>query len=323
MSNKEGFIYNACDWNEERIIRNVLGKNGQAANEFRASKPERFDFRKYLLTKALGLAGVPDIPESAVRDIVHSLSRSALFASSGVAQPFRDDGGLVLFTGRLDRQKGVDVLLKAVPEVLEVLPSTKFLFMMIPLPQRDLIEWTVQEADEYKDNIRVFLGRVPAIYQLAHVSADVYAMPSRWEPFGITALEAMASGNPVVGTRVGGITETVVDVLEQPKEGTGTLVNADDHRGLAKGLISFLAVMKIEENSKRGALTENNYLLDLVAFESLRKLVAENPSLGSSIRDNCRKRVEKHFGLKNAARMALQAYEKASSISVGRSAGTF
>ena len=59
---------------------------------------------------------------------------------------------------------------------------------------------------------------------LAHISADAYAMPSRWEPFGITALEAMATGNPVVGTRVGGITETVLDILDHGgRRGPGAL----------------------------------------------------------------------------------------------------
>jgi starch synthase len=323
LGNKAGFIYNACDWNEERIARSVLRDHGQALENSSGDRPKRSDLRKYLLTKAIGLAGTPDIPEPEVRDLVNDrLSESAGFAKPGVAQPFKEDGGLVLFTGRLDRQKGVDVLLRAVPEVLEVLPSTKFLFQMIPLPQRDLIDLATLKAAEYRENVRIFLGRVPAIYQLSYISADVYAMPSRWEPFGLTALEAMATGNPVVGTRTGGITETVLDVLEHPQDGTGILVNADDHRALADGIVSFLTVMKIEEGSRR-QLAEKNRLLDLIPFDDLRDLVAGNPSIGSIIRDRCRKRVQEHFGLENAARMAVRAYERASSISQGRSAPAY
>ncbi|MDA4118713.1 MAG: glycosyltransferase, partial [Thaumarchaeota archaeon] len=321
LSNKAGFIYNACDWDEERIARRALKEHGQALEDFgRNKQPKRSDLRKYLLTKAIGLAGTPDIPEPEVRDLVNRLSESAGSAKPGAAQPFQEDGGLVLFTGRLDRQKGVDVLLRAVPEVLEVIPSTKFLLQMIPLPQRDMIDLATLKAAEYKENVRIFLGRVPAIYQLSYISADVYAMPSRWEPFGLTALEAMATGNPVVGTRTGGITETVLDVLDHPQDGTGTLVNADDHRALADGLVSFLTVMKIEEESRKGQMAEKDRLLDLIPFDGLRNLVAGDPYRGSIIRDSCRKRVKEHFGLENAARMAVRAYERASSISQGRSA---
>jgi starch synthase len=314
---KSGVIYNGCDWNEGAIVRSVLKDNRRAMGRGVAGGPTRPEFRKYLLTKALGLTGIPNIPEPEVRQIVSHFS-----GSGGSLRPFRDDGGLVLFTGRLDRQKGVDVLLRAVPEVLKVFPSTKFLLLMIPLPQRELIGWTIEEASKYEESVRIILGRAPAIYQLAHISADVYAMPSRWEPFGIGALEAMATGNPVVGSRVGGIAETVVDVLERPRDGTGLLVSAEDHLALANGLISFLAVMKFEEGSGRGAPAERNRLLDAIPFEALRGLVAENPMAGSSIRSNCRARVERDFGLENAARMASRAYERALETARGGSART-
>jgi glycosyltransferase involved in cell wall biosynthesis len=65
-------------------------------------------------------------------------------------------------------------------------------------------------------------GDMPRWYR----SADVVAATPWYEPFGLTPLEAMACGVPVVGTAVGGITDTVVDGL------TGDLVPARDPHAL-------------------------------------------------------------------------------------------
>ena len=321
LSKKAGFVYDSCEWDEKQIFQRALAENAQEMRELSITGQDRSDLRRYLLTRGLGQASAPVIPEVEVREVVESLSRSVgVNKRSRLVEPFPGDGGLVLTTGRLDRQKGIDVLLKAVPEILEVLPDTKFLFLLIPLLNRELIDSTSREAAEHQENIRVVLGRVPEIYGLAHVSADVYAMPSRWEPFGIAALEAMATGNPVVGTRVGGLAETVLDIPANGKDGTGYLVAPEDHRDLARGLISFLLMMKVDEGIRRGVHQNMQSLLDSIPLDRVRELVARNPSIGSAIRRNCRIRVERHFRPKNAARMAVRAYEKASRASRDRMA---
>src|SRR5437879_9777296 len=106
-------------------------------------------------------------------------------------------------TGRLSPQKGIDILLDAVPLVRKAIPETRFLLFLLPSNDSDLARTTLDKAEKYPDNVRVILGRHPSIYLLSHLAADVYAMPSRSEPFGISALEAMVTGNPVVGTSVG------------------------------------------------------------------------------------------------------------------------
>jgi len=79
----------------------------------------------------------------------------------------------------------------------------------------------------------VFLGQQERIGELL-ASADVFFLPSLQESFGLAALEAMAAGVPVVGTRVGGLPELVGD-----GDG-GFLYEVDDFDGMAQGLRTLL-----------------------------------------------------------------------------------
>ena len=62
---------------------------------------------------------------------------------------------------------------------------------------------------------------------------DLYVAPQRWEGFGLTPLETMACGVPVVATRIGAFEEIVT-------EGTGALVEPDDSAALASAAAKFL-----------------------------------------------------------------------------------
>ncbi|MEZ6017132.1 MAG: N-acetyl-alpha-D-glucosaminyl L-malate synthase BshA [Planctomycetota bacterium] len=76
-----------------------------------------------------------------------------------------------------------------------------------------------------------FLGLRDALPELL-APADLFCLSSAEESFGLSALEAMACGTAVLGTRVGGVAEVVVDGV------TGTLVGADDRAAYARALIT-------------------------------------------------------------------------------------
>jgi glycosyltransferase involved in cell wall biosynthesis len=134
---------------------------------------------------------------------------------------------LVTFVGKLTRFKGVDVLLDAAPLYEAALPDV----MTLIIGDGQLREELVHQADELGlENVH-FLGHNPQpdVARLLNV-ADVSIVPSRVEPFGLVAVEALACGTPVIATNAGGLVDFVDDRV-------GWLVDVDDSEHLAGAVI--------------------------------------------------------------------------------------
>ncbi|HIE12997.1 MAG TPA: glycosyltransferase family 1 protein [Desulfotomaculum sp.] len=135
-----------------------------------------------------------------------------------------DDEKIVFCIGRLVREKGMQVLLAAVPAILARHPQTKFIIAGKGPYEHELRRY----AEELGIAHRVyFTGYIDNATRNALYSwAAVAVFPSLYEPFGIVALEAMAARVPVVVTNVGGLSEIVqhgVDGLKCPPDDPGAL----------------------------------------------------------------------------------------------------
>jgi len=307
---KSGHIYNGCDWRYDDIKSTVFTEQKElTASSEPAKLVNRWDLRNFLLTR--GIAGV------FAGTVAENLEGSAPTSNSErMVEPFPTDGPLVLMTGRVSPQKGADLLLDAVPLVTKVVPTAKFLLFLLPLGDTIQMNAIEEDASAYPENVRIIFAKNRPLYMMSHIAADVYAMPSRSEPFGISALEAMATGNPVVGSNIGGIRETVLDIPSHGITGTGVLVPPDDRRALANSLISMLLLMVIDEQTNRGE-SDPLGLLQSIPVKPLANFVSKNPTLGSKIRENCRARVEHSFRWKDAGQMALERYARAQSMAHG------
>jgi starch synthase len=122
------------------------------------------------------------------------------------------DVPVVLFVGRITRQKGIVHLLDA---ALEIDDAAQLVFCA-GAPDEPEIERATRERVErlraQRDGvvwIKEMLPKADVIQLLSH--AAVFCVPSIYEPLGIVNLEAMACGAPVVASGVGGIPEVVVD----------------------------------------------------------------------------------------------------------------
>lgn len=113
----------------------------------------------------------------------------------------------VLYSGRLEWQKGPDLLVEAIPRVLEQTPRARFVFAGDGAMRADL-ERRVGELG-IGHAVR-FLGfRKGAALVALFKMSDIVCVPSRNEPFGIVVLEAWSAGKPVVVTENGGPNEFV------------------------------------------------------------------------------------------------------------------
>jgi len=141
---------------------------------------------------------------------------------------------ILLTVGRLERRKGVDVLLRAMPEVWRRFPDAQVrlvgsegeftrndLLRMVPSDKREQIVFPG------------FLDRQQLVTE--YQRATIYVAPTQYETFGYTVLEAMACGRPVVSTRVGAIPELVED------DQTGLLAPWNDHLALAEAILKLLS----------------------------------------------------------------------------------
>jgi glycosyltransferase involved in cell wall biosynthesis len=139
------------------------------------------------------------------------------------------DGDVLVFAGRLGPQKAVGTLLEA----LRDLPAVT-LVVAGDGPERSALEGRASELG-LGGRVR-FLGSVPreTVLQLFR-AADASVLPSAWENFPHTVVEALAVGCPVIATAVGGVPEVVVDGEN------GLLVPAGDDRALAAAIARFFS----------------------------------------------------------------------------------
>ncbi|AOS62151.1 glycosyltransferase family 4 protein [Actinoalloteichus hymeniacidonis] len=132
---------------------------------------------------------------------------------------------LLLFFGRIEWEKGAQDLVAALPAIRRSHPGT----VVAIAGQGGYRERLIEETRKHRVRRAVrFLGQLPD-RKLATMlaAADAVVLPSRYEPFGIVALEAAAAGAPLVASTAGGLGEAVLD------ERTGLSFAPGDIDGLA------------------------------------------------------------------------------------------
>ena len=177
---------------------------------------------------------------------------------------------LILCVGRLVPQKGIEYFIRAIPQIARHYPEAKYVIVGEGW-SRDILEAEAR-ASRHANKIKFtgFASDQEVIGLMT--SADVLVVPSIYEPFGIVALEGMATGIPVVASQVDGLAE-VID-----HERTGLFVFPRSPESIAWGIERILSdpdhARWLTENAKEKL--HNAYSWEAVAMKTVdvyRKVV--------------------------------------------------
>jgi D-inositol-3-phosphate glycosyltransferase len=170
-------------------------------------------YLQYLLGAELDRVAV--IPPGVNLDNFKPIDRREARATLGIDP----DGQLILFCGRIEPLKGIDMLLYAVKIMIEQNPDLKVCLWIIGgNVSQPPSQWSkeLQKLEKLRHLLRLtplvrFAGQQPQeVLPYYYNAADVVVMPSHYESFGMAAAEAMACGTPIITTNATGIS-TLID----------------------------------------------------------------------------------------------------------------
>lgn len=161
---------------------------------------------------------------------------------------FTSDAQIVLYAGRLEKGKGVWPLLEAAPEVIKAFPSVQFLLAgnyHPTLSKTELMNFI--QSKGINENVKI-MGYIPweKLFTL-YEKSSIVAMPSYYETFGHTFLEAMFMSKPVIGFSGSSLEEIIEDGI------SGFIVERGNIASLAQAIMTLLRDKEVREKMGKAA----------------------------------------------------------------------
>jgi glycosyltransferase involved in cell wall biosynthesis len=173
--------------------------------------------------------------------------------------------------GRFVKQKGIEYILSAIPMIIK--DDNDIIIKFVGGHGEAQIANQIIELSLRYPN-RVFMEDWMDIYQVKkeYLSSSILIMPSLYEPFGNSAIEAMACLCPVVAFPTGGLSEIIKDGV------TGVLVNDCSSSSLAEKIISLLfneqELFNMGIAARNDVMTRYNYrLVSMMYLDFIRKIL--------------------------------------------------
>ncbi|KAL4375847.1 hypothetical protein GQ457_02G011170 [Hibiscus cannabinus] len=162
--------------------------------------------------------------------------------------PVREEVAVIGFIGRLDQQKGVDIIAEAIPWMVD----QDVQLVMLGTGRQDLEELLRQFEAQHKDKVRGWVGFSVQTAHRITAGSDILLMPSRFEPCGLNQLYAMCYGTVPVVHAVGGLRDTVQPFNPFEETGLGWTFDSADASKLIHSLGSCLLTYREYKESWDG-----------------------------------------------------------------------
>ncbi|CAL5185886.1 unnamed protein product [Lathyrus oleraceus] len=162
--------------------------------------------------------------------------------------PVREDVPIISFIGRLDHQKGVDLIAEAIPWMM----SHDVQLVMLGTGRADLEQMLKEFEGQHCDKIRSWVGFSVKMAHRITAGSDILLMPSRFEPCGLNQLYAMSYGTVPVVHGVGGLRDTVQPFNPFDESGVGWTFDRAEANKLMAALWNCLLTYKDYKKSWEG-----------------------------------------------------------------------
>lgn len=150
----------------------------------------------------------------------------------------RHDVPIVAVVSRLDRQKGIDLIQKAWPQLLE----RDIQFVLLGSGDREATEFWREQQQQRPQQVSINLSFDEGLSRRIFAASDILLVPSRYEPCGLTQMIALQYGALPVVRQTGGLADTIIDVTENPRSGYGFVFENSNADELLKALDRALAI---------------------------------------------------------------------------------
>ena len=136
----------------------------------------------------------------------------------------RHDVPIVSLVSRLDRQKGINL----VENAWDRLMTRDVQFVLLGSGNQESMAFWESQANKYPGKISINLGFDEKLSRRVYAASDLLLVPSLYEPCGLTQMIALAYGALPVVRNTGGLSDTVIDVTKQPRQGYGFVFDKFD-----------------------------------------------------------------------------------------------
>ncbi|XP_022983709.1 granule-bound starch synthase 2, chloroplastic/amyloplastic isoform X1 [Cucurbita maxima] len=171
--------------------------------------------------------------------------------------PVREDVPLIGFIGRLDHQKGVDIIAEAIPWMV----GQDVQLVLLGTGRQDLEQMLRDFENQHRDKVRGWVGFSVKMAHRITAGIDILLMPSRFEPCGLNQLYAMNYGTIPVVHSVGGLRDTVIPFDPFNESGFGwTFDSAEANKlvhALGNCLLTYRQYKKSWEGLQRRGMTQD------------------------------------------------------------------